>query len=300
MKPTLLILAAGMGSRYGGLKQVDGVGPFDETIIEYSIFDAIRAGFGKVVFVIRKDIEAPFREKIGSIFEGKIVTEYVFQELDSPIEGIDSFPPREKPWGTAHAMLVARHAVKEPFAVINADDYYGVSGFYTMADFLTGECAPGLASMIGYVISNTLSDHGTVNRGVCAMDPDGFLTEVHERLKIQRMENGQIFYQDADGSRHPLKDDDLVSMNFWGFHPTVFETIRRQFVDFVRENGSDPKSEFFIPIFVDKQIRQGEAKVKVLTSHDKWYGVTYREDKPIVQAAFKELIATGKYPAPLW
>lgn len=294
-----MILAAGMGSRYGGLKQVDGVGPFDETIIEYSIFDAIRAGFGKVVFIIRKDIEAPFKEKIGSIFEGKIDTEYVFQELDSPVEGISSFPPREKPWGTAHAMLVARHVIKEPFAVINADDYYGVSGFYTMAEFLNTGCKPDLHSMIGYVISNTLSDHGTVNRGICAMDQDGFLTEVHERLKIQRID-GQISYAGDDGERHPLKDDDLVSMNFWGFHPSVFETIRKQFVDFVRENGSDPKAEFFIPLFVDKQIRDGDAKVKVLTSNDRWYGVTYREDKPIVQEAFGELIAAGKYPAPLW
>lgn len=299
MKPSLLILAAGMGSRYGGLKQVDSVGPDGEAIIEYSIYDAIRAGFGKVVFVIRRDIEEAFREQIGGKFEGKIKIEYVFQEMDYPVPGVDKFPEREKPWGTAHAMLVAENVIKEPFAVINADDYYGVEGFATCAKFLTEACRSDHHCMVGYVISNTLSDHGTVNRGVAAMDDDHYLTEVNERLKIQRVE-GEISYLGEDDQRYPLKDDDLVSMNFWGFHPAIFDVIRQQFADFVHANKDKPRAEFFIPLFVDQQINSGEAKVKVLVSNDRWYGVTYREDKPIVQKAFSKLIEEDRYPAPLW
>ncbi|PHN04224.1 nucleotidyltransferase family protein [Flavilitoribacter nigricans] len=299
MKPSLLILAAGMGSRYGGLKQVDSVGPDGEAIIEYSIYDAIRAGFGKVVFVIRRDIEDAFREQIGGKFEGKIDIEYVFQDMDYPVPGVDKFPEREKPWGTAHAMLVAENAIKEPFAVINADDYYGVEAFATCAKFLKEECRPDHHCMVGYVISNTLSDHGTVNRGVAAMDDDHYLTEVNERLKIQRIE-GEISYLGDDDQRYPLQDDDLVSMNFWGFHPAIFDVIRKQFAEFVHENKDKPRAEFFIPLFVDQQINSGEAKVKVLVSNDRWYGVTYREDKPIVQQAFGKLIEEERYPAPLW
>lgn len=288
-----------MGSRYGGLKQVDSVGPGGEAIIEYSIYDAIRAGFGKVVFVIRRDIEKAFREQIGGKFEDKIQVEYVFQDMDYPVEGIDEFPEREKPWGTAHAMLVAEKAIKEPFAVINADDYYGVEGFATCAEFLKNDCRPDHHCMVGYVINNTLSDHGTVNRGVAAMDDDHYLTEVNERLKIQRKE-GEISYLGDDDERYPLKDDDLVSMNFWGFHPAIFDTIRKQFADFVNANRENPKAEFFIPLFVDKQINDGEAKYKVLVSNDRWYGVTYRDDKPIVQKAFEKLVEEDRYPNPLW
>jgi dTDP-glucose pyrophosphorylase len=299
VKPSLLILAAGMGSRYGGLKQVDSVGPDGEAIIEYSIYDAIRAGFGKVVFVIRRDIEAAFREQFGGKFDDLIEIEYVYQDMDYPVAGIDQFPEREKPWGTAHAMLVAENAIKEPFAVINADDYYGVEGFATCAKFLTTDYRPDHHCVVGYVISNTLSDHGTVNRGVAAMDKDHYLTEVNERLKIQRID-GKISYLGDDEKRHPLKDDDLVSMNFWGFHPAIFDVIRRQFVEFVHANQENPRAEFFIPLFVDQQISSGEAKVKVLVSNDRWYGVTYREDKPIVQEAFDKLIKEERYPAPLW
>lgn len=299
VKPTLLILAAGMGSRYGGLKQVDAVGPDGEAIIEYSIYDAIRAGFGKVVFVIRREIESAFREQFSDKFEDKIEIEYVYQEHDYPVPGIDKFPKREKPWGTAHAMLVAEHAIDEPFAVINADDYYGVDAFATCADFLQNDCRPDHHCMVGYVIGNTLSDHGTVNRGVAAMDDDHYLTQVHERLKIQRI-NGQISYLGDDDQRHPIQDDDLVSMNFWGFHPAIFQAIRQQFADFIRERGDDPKAEFFIPLLVDQQIQRGEAKYKVLVSNDRWYGVTYREDRPFVQEAFAGLINEGRYPAPLW
>lgn len=288
-----------MGSRYGGLKQVDSVGPGGEAIIEYSIYDAIRAGFGKVVFVIRRDIEKAFREQIGGKFEDKIQVEYVFQDMDYPVEGIDEFPEREKPWGTAHAMLVAEKVIKEPFAVINADDYYGVEGFATCAEFLKNDCRPDHHCMVGYVINNTLSDHGTVNRGVAAMDDDHYLTEVNERLKIQRKE-GEISYLGDDDERYPLQEDDLVSMNFWGFHPAIFDTIRKQFADFVNANRENPKAEFFIPLFVDKQINDGEAKYKVLVSNDRWYGVTYRDDKPIVQKAFEKLVEEDRYPNPLW
>lgn len=300
VKPTLLILAAGMGSRYGGLKQVDAVGPAGETIIEYSIYDAINAGFGKVVFVIRKEIEAPFKEKIGNQFEGKIAIEYAFQEFDSPVEGITEFPERLKPWGTAHAVLVADAVINEPFAVINADDYYGIDGFKSMAEFLMNECTPHTQSMVGYVISNTLSDHGTVNRGVAAMDENHMLTAVHERLKIKRNAAGVIHYEGDDGLAYPLKDNDLVSMNFWGFHPSIFEEIRKDFVQFVHDNKDNPKAEFFIPLFVDTYINDGRIQVKVLVSEDHWYGVTYQEDKPIVQTAFAALVAAGRYPAPLW
>lgn len=299
MKPTLLILAAGMGSRYGGLKQVDAVGPAGETIIEYSIYDAINAGFGKVVFVIRKEIEAAFKEKIGDQFEGKIAIEYAFQEFDSPIEGITEFPERLKPWGTGHAVLVAQELINEPFAVINADDYYGMDGFKTMAEFLVNDCTPKTQSMIGYVISNTLSDHGTVNRGVAAMDDHHMLTDVNERLKIRRVD-GVIHYVGDDEQLHPLKDNDLVSMNFWGFHPSLFEEIRKDFIQFVEDNQDAPKAEFFIPLFVDNYINDGRIEVKVLVSEDRWYGVTYQEDKPIVQKAFSKLVQEGKYPAPLW
>lgn len=299
MKPTLMILAAGMGSRYGGLKQLDGVGPNDEAIIEYSIFDAIRAGFGKVVFVIRKDIEDVFKEKIGSQFEDKIEVDYVFQEIDSPVEGISEFPPREKPWGTAHAMLVARDVIKEPFAVINADDYYGVSAYREIAKFLQNGVASDHHAMAGYVLDNTLSDHGEVNRGICVMNEDRFLVDVVERLKIRTNEAGVPEYLE-DGKRYPIQKGSLVSMNFWGFHPDVFEDIRQEFVKFVEANKDNPRAEFFIPLFVNDFIKSGKMKVSVLPCDDNWHGVTYKEDKEKVQAAFAELIADGVYEKELW
>ena len=299
MKPTLLILAAGMGSRYGGLKQLDGVGPNNEAIIEYSIFDAIRAGFGRVVFVIRKDIEDVFKEKIGNQFADKIKVDYVFQELDSPIEGINEWPHREKPWGTAHAMLVAHDTIKEPFAVINADDYYGVSAYRDMAKFLSEECSPEHHAMAGYVLDNTLSDHGEVNRGICEMNDQNYLIDVVERLKIRRNEQGVAEYLEEE-KRYPIPDGTLVSMNFWGFHPAIFEEIRKEFVQFVEENKENPRAEFFIPLFVNSFIKNGKIKVKVLPCEDNWYGVTYREDKEMVQKAFAKLIANGVYEEKLW
>jgi len=299
-QPSLVILAAGMGSRYGGLKQVDGVGPQQEAIIEYSIYDAIRAGFGKVVFIIRKDIEIPFKEKFAGIFEGHIELDYVYQERDSYVPaGIDP-SLREKPWGTAHAMLVAESAVQEPFAVINADDYYGVDAFHTMASFLREDCSPELFSMIGYVLRNTLSDHGAVNRGVAAADENLFLTQIDERLKIERQADGQPAYLGEDDLRHPLSEESFVSMNFWGFHPSIFKTTAEMFTRFALASEGSPKLEFLIPEVVDSLIKAGEAKVKILSSEDRWYGVTYREDKPAVQEAFAKLVAEGVYPDPLW
>ncbi|MEN0046306.1 MAG: sugar phosphate nucleotidyltransferase, partial [Bacteroidota bacterium] len=242
MQPTLVILAAGMGSRYGGLKQIDAIGASGEAIIEYSIYDAIRAGFGKVVFVIRKSIEEPFRAKFAGKFEDKIQIEYVFQELDSPVAGLTEFPPREKPWGTGHAVLVTKDVVNEPFAVINADDYYGVQAYQQMADFLTKECAEDHYSMIGFTLRQTLSDHGHVNRGICTTDKGGYLQSVFEATKIQRGNNGQVFFINDAEEKEILDEKALVSMNFWGFHPSYFEALETHFRDFVKVNADKPRA----------------------------------------------------------
>jgi dTDP-glucose pyrophosphorylase len=298
MKPTLLILAAGMGSRYGGLKQVDELGPSGEALIEYSVYDAVRAGFGKVVFVIRHSIEAAFKEKIGDQFSDKIEVQYAFQETDSPIKGITDFPERKKPWGTAHAVLVAQELINEPFAVINADDYYGITAFQTMADFLINTCAPTDYGMIAYQLINTLSDAGHVNRGVCAVNRQGHLSTVVERHKIRRTPEG-IRYEE-NSQLHPLADKDLVSMNFWGFHPDIFETIREGFIDFVAEHKTKSKAEYYIPLVVNEEIQAGNLHLHVLSNEEQWYGVTYQEDKVKVQRAFQALVDQGKYPSPLW
>jgi dTDP-glucose pyrophosphorylase len=300
MKPTLVILAAGMGSRYGGLKQIDGVGPSEEGIIEYSIYDAIRAGFGKVVFIIRKDIEAPFREKFDGKFGDQIEVAYAFQGMDSYVPEDVDHTKREKPWGTSHAMLVAKEVVKEPFAVINADDYYGTKAFAKMAKFLTEEASPELFSMVGYVLHRTLSDHGTVNRGVTEVSDDQMLKDVNERLKIKRGDDGKVTYLGDDDNRYELADDAVVSMNFWGFHPSIFNRIEADFQDFARDNQGKPRAEYLIPELVDGMIKEGSAKVKVLVSDDRWYGVTYQEDKPKVQKAFAMLVAENTYPSPLF
>ncbi|MCB0592954.1 MAG: nucleotidyltransferase [Lewinellaceae bacterium] len=298
MKPTLLILAAGMGSRYGGLKQVDGVGPGGEPIIEYSVYDAIRAGFGKVVFVIRKDIEPAFREKFSNKFEDKVQVEYAFQAVNTPIEGIAELPEREKPWGTAHAVLVARHLIQEPFAVINADDYYGISSFEDMAHFLKYDCRPDHYAMIGYQLDKTLSEAGQVNRGICEVNEAGLLTDVVERHKIHRAAEGIVY--EEEGEKHSLSEQALVSMNFWGFHHQVFDEIRRQFLDFVEENKENPQAEFYIPTVVNQLIQSGKVKLSVLPNKEKWYGVTYREDKDMVEKAFGVLVEEGRYPGRLW
>lgn len=295
MKPTLLILAAGIGSRYGGLKQVDSIGPHGEAIIEYSIFDAIRSGFGKVVFVIRKSIEADFKAKFGGKFDDKIPVEYVYQEIDTPIQGLNNLPHREKPWGTGHAVLVAEKAINEPFAIINADDYYGITAYPAMADFLTNQCTPNHYAMIGYILKNTLSDNGSVSRGVCVMDAQNALIAINETHKIERA-NGSI--QSEGGVA--LAETTLVSMNFFGFHQTVFPALRESFIHFVKERGGDPKAEFYIPLFVTEQIQAGKLKMTVIPNDEQWYGVTYKEDKEVVQKAFGEVTNEGKYPKGLW
>lgn len=299
MKPTLLILAAGMGSRYGGLKQIDGVGPNDEILLEYSIYDALQAGFGKVVFVIRKDIEAAFMEKIGNKIAQVAEIDFVYQEYGTPITGVPAFPNREKPWGTGHAILVAYETIKEPFAVINADDYYGVDGFRSMARFLTSDCQPEHFCMIGYVLANTLSENGFVSRGVCEVDADFKLLSVTERTKIGREADGQICYEEA-GQKVALPDETYVSMNFWGFHPRIFESLRSDFVQFVQDNWENPKAEFYIPTAVNNMMNHQGLKVSLLPSHDLWYGVTYQEDRGTVARAFQQFIAEGRYPEKLW
>jgi len=299
MKPTLLILAAGMGSRYGGLKQLDEVGQAGEAIMDYSIYDALRAGFGKVVFVIRRDFEAAFKEKIASRWEGKTEIGFAFQDMDAFVPKVAGQVERAKPWGTGHAVLVAKNVVKEPFVSINADDYYGYSGFKKMADFLTSDCQPTHYGMVGYVLKNTLSENGAVARGVCSMDENYLLTTVTECTGIEETPDG-IFYNAENGEKAPLSPQSLVSMNLWGFHPHIFELLQNGFDDFVAANASSPKAEFYISTYANHLINTGAATFSVLPNDEKWYGVTYREDKETVQQAFAEMTGAGKYPSPLW
>jgi UTP-glucose-1-phosphate uridylyltransferase len=294
MKPTLLVLAAGMGSRYGGLKQIDPVGLNDETILEFSVYDAIKAGFGKVVFIIRRSIEQPFKEKIGITFENIIPVEYVFQESSSPIVGLPPIPEREKPWGTGHAVLVAAEVIKEPFAVINADDFYGFDSFAIMAKFLTTECSSEKHAMIGYYLNNTLSDFGAVSRGVCTSNATGYLTSIAETHQI--IKNDQEITGDLNGNKVTLNEKTLVSMNFWGFHPSIFEYLRLGFIQFVEENKDHPKAEYYIPLVADQLIASDEAKIVVIPSAAQWFGVTYQEDKPFVKEALKMITEQGSYP----
>lgn len=283
MQPTLLILAAGVGSRYGGLKQVDGMGPHGEAILEYAADGAIRAGFGKIVFVIRKEIETAFREKVGRRVEAKIRTEYAYQEFDSCLEWLAEKPLREKPWGTGHAILSAKHLLNEPFATVNADDFYGADAFEVLGQFLRRQCSPAEYGMVAYRLGNTLSENGAVSRGVCEVDAEGFLTTVTERTKIERFADG-IHYSDAEG-RHFLADDTPVSMNLWGLHHSVLGEIETQFRAFVLANLQQPRAEFYIPTVVNNLIESGKIRLRVLHSDSQWYGVTYPEDKATVQAA---------------
>jgi len=299
MKPTLLILAAGMASRYGSMKQVDGFGPNGETIIDYSIYDAIKAGFGKVSFIIKEEFQENFKAIFEPKLKGRIETDYVFQSFDLKPFGIDREIERAKPWGTAHAVLAARNQVKEPFCVINADDFYGYDSFEKMAKFLTTEVTDDTYSLIGYQIDRTLSDYGTVSRGVCKVDDNGNMVEINERTEVYFKPDGSVAYRDATGE-HDLSSDTRVSMNFWGFTPAVFKQSEPMFRDFVEANAENPKSEFFIPIVADKLIKSGEASFKVIPTASKWFGVTYKEDKPIVQKSISDLVANGTYPANLW
>lgn len=303
MKPTLVILAAGMASRYGSMKQTDGFGPNGETIIEYSIYDAIKAGFGKVIFVIKEE----FAENFKGIFEpklnGKIETDYVFQTFDLKPFGIDIEIERAKPWGTAHAVLAARDAVKEPFCVINADDFYGRESYQKMADFLTKEVNDQEFSMIGYQIDKTLSEHGSVSRGVCEVDGDGNLSEIHERTKVffkagTNKEKSIVFEENE--KEFPLNENTRVSMNFWGFTPKIFDYSADLFKEFALANQENPKSEFFIPLVAEKLIKNKQASFKVIPTQNQWFGVTYSEDKPFVQENIDKLVSEGVYPSKLW
>lgn len=299
MKPTLLVLAAGMGSRYGGLKQLDQVGPSGETIIDYSIYDAIRAGFGKIVFIIRKDIEAPFKESIGKRYEGKIAIEYAFQELNKLPLGFSVPPQRQKPWGTGHAVLCARDVIHEPFAVINADDFYGANGYQLLAGCLS-QAEDGVKAaycMCGFILRNTLSDNGTVSRGICKIN-EGYLASVTETTRIER--NGRAARNIEEGAQCDLTGDEIVSMNMWGFTPSLFGHLERLFVEFLKTSGQKEKSEFYIPSVADTLIKEGKAEVKVMESRDSWFGITYREDKDNVVNSIRALVAKGDYPEKLF
>lgn len=299
MKPTLFILAAGMGSRYGGLKQLDGLGPHGETIMDYSVFDALRAGFGKVVFVIRKDFEDDFREKVLSKYADKVPCEVCFQSVDAVPAGCSFNPERTKPWGTNHAVLMGKDIIHEPFAVINADDFYGRDSFRVLAQYLQSiEGTQGRYCMVGYRVCNTLSEHGTVSRGVCTTDAEGCLTDVIERTKIET-KNGQIVFTE-DGVDTPLEPNTPVSMNMWGFTPEYFEYTEAAFRTFLAEKGQELKSEFYIPTLVNDLIAAGKASCRVLDTTSKWFGVTYAEDRPMVVAKFKQLVESGEYPSPLF
>jgi Nucleotidyl transferase len=295
-EPTLLVLAAGMGSRYGGLKQMDPIGANGETIIDYSIYDAMRAGFRKVVFVIRRDIERQFREIIGTRFEGKIAVEYVFQELDQLPSAFSVPANRTKPWGTGHAILMAADVIREPFAAINADDFYGANSFRVLAGHLKSG-SPDFA-MIGFILRNTLSEFGSVARGVCRTTPDGFLESVTEITKIERDGAGAIA-AGADGQRLRLTGEETVSMNMWGFIPSLFGELRERFEAFLAKHGNEEKSEFYIPSAINEIVQANRARAKVLRTPDSWFGVTYREDRPFVVNGIRGLIARGEYPEKL-
>lgn len=299
MKPTLLILAAGMGSRFGGLKQVEPVGPSGEAIIDYTIFDAIRAGFGKVVFIIRESFADAFREKFDTKLKGKIEVEYVFQELDNLPEGFTLPSHREKPWGTAHAILVAKDVIKEPFCALNADDFYGKNAYTVMADFLTSSKEESEYSMIGYQLDKTLSDHGTVSRGICAVDDKMNLVKIVETTKIEK-QGDKVVSIEEDGTEVLLSGKEHASMNIWGFKPSIFETLEFKFTEFLKTEINKPKSEMYIPSVVYEMIEEQAASVKVLEADSPWFGVTYKEDTPIVVNKLRSLIDAGVYPEKLW
>ena len=303
MKPTLLLLAAGMGSRYGGLKQLDGLGPNGETIMDYSIYDAIKAGFGKIVFVIRKDFEQDFREKILSKYEGHVPVELCFQSLDALPEGFTCPEGRVKPWGTNHAVLMAKDVIREPFCVINCDDFYNRNAFMVIVKFLADlpEGSQNRYAMVGFRVGNTLSENGTVARGICSKDSDECLTTVVERTEIMRVD-GPVCYKDEQGQWVAVDDNTPVSMNMWGFTPDYFTHSEEYFKTFLSDpaNMANPKAEFFIPLMVNKLINDGTATVKVLDTTSKWFGVTYAADRQSVVDKIQTLVNEGVYPEKLW
>lgn len=303
MKPTVVILAAGMGSRYGGLKQVDPVGPSGETIMDYSVFDALRAGFGRIVFVIRREFEAVFRETVGAKYAGVAEVDYAFQSIDDLPEGFTVPADRTKPWGTAHAIRAARDAVSTPFAAINADDFYGRDAFQRLADFLTQPACSQQQkmrfAMVGYRLDQTLSENGSVARGVCQVSADGLLETVREMTKLVRISGGA---ENREDPARPvaLGGAERVSMNLWGFTPELFAALEERFPQWLKANAGNPKAEWYIPFVVDEMVRDGAAEVAVLPTESAWFGVTYREDKPLVEAAIRRLVESGEYPAQLW
>jgi hypothetical protein len=300
--PILVVMAAGIGSRYGGLKQIDPIGPAGEAVLDYSVFDALRAGFGKAVFVIRREIEAAFREALGRRFESRMEVRYVFQELDKLPAPFVLPPGRQKPWGTGHALLCACEAADGPCAVINADDFYGADSYRVLAQFLTvpsDRHGPEVHAMVGYRLRSTLSDHGTVARGVCRTDAAGFLASVEELTAIERSPDGAR-NKEADGSYRRLTGEETVSLNFWGFAPSIGGHLRRLFVDFLERNGGNPKAEFYIPAAVNTLLNEGKVRVRVLPTTSAWFGITYREDRPFVIESIRSLIRSGAYPERLW
>ena len=299
MKPTLFILAAGMGSRFGGLKQITPVGPSGETIIEYSIYDAIRTGFGKVVFVIRESFAEEFKERFDKKLAGKIEVSYVYQELDKLPKGYQVPEGREKPWGTAHAILMGQEAINEPFAALNADDFYGFEAFKAMAGFLTSSITETEYAMVGYQLAKTLSDFGTVSRGICVADEKNNLVEITERTKIYKKSN-KIFYTDESGKENILTGKEKVSMNFWGFKPNIFPHLEKAFIEFLDTQPTTPKSEIYIPSVVFDLIRNQQATVKILDAKSPWFGVTYKEDHPDVVKKIYQMVLQGIYPDNLW
>ena len=299
MKPTLVILAAGMASRYGSMKQIEAFGPDGETIMDYSIYDAIKAGFGKVVFIIREEFSENFKAIFEPKLKGRIATDYVYQNLNAFTGGRVVPADRSKPWGTAHAVLCCKGKVNEPFAVINADDYYGRDAFFKAYHFLTTQCNEQTYCILGYELKNTLSNNGSVSRGVCEVDADKNLTDINERTSIFRGENGRITYTDESGA-HEVSEDSLVSMNYLCFAPGFINFCEAQFHDFLDKHIHEPKSEFFIPTAAKYFIQSGAGVVKVISTTAKWFGVTYKEDAPGVLASISALVAAGEYPASLW
>jgi NDP-sugar pyrophosphorylase family protein len=301
MKPTLLILAAGIGSRYGGLKQLDRIGPSGETIIDYSIYDALQAGFGKVIFVIKESIESDFKEAFVERLNEKIAIDYVFQETWMVPEGIEIPDNRSKPWGTGHAVMMADGKINGPFAVINADDFYGRGAFMALAGYYKNGL-PGNTNdycMVGYKVSNTLSEFGAVSRGICQTDENSFLVDVVERTHIERRE-GVIVYKDGKDNLVPISDDSIVSMNFWGFTPSFFNFLKKGFGDFIKKNADNLKAEFYIPTMVNALINSKEASVRILDCNEQWFGMTYKEDRETVVKKIRELVKQGLYPENLW
>src|SRR5215213_6645240 len=300
MEPTLVIMAAGMASRYGSMKQIQQFGPGGETIMDYSIYDAIKAGFKKVVFIIRKDFAEDFKNIFEPKLKGRIETDYVFQEMDKYLEGRTVPAERVKPWGTSHAILCAKEVVKEPFAVINADDFYGTDSFQKAHDFLKTDCKEDVYAIIGYELAKTLSEHGSVSRGVCEVDRDDNLVAIYERVKIYRDETGRIVYEDNDGTKHEVPEDAKASMNFWCFHPSIFSFIEKGFKEFLDQNIGNPKSEYLVPFAADQWIKAKKGVIKVIPTSSQWFGVTYKEDAPVVQRSLNQLVDSGAYPRSLW